>query len=334
VTKKTAKSKSATKTVTTYKALDKDFRCKDFQFKVGETYTHDGPVVICESGFHGCENPLDVLSYYDLCASRFAVVEQAGELKRNDEDSKIASATITIKAELKLGEFTKQAVQWIIDRCKAGKNVKAASGNSAKLAASGDYAQLAASGDYAQLAASGYSAQLAASGNSAKLAASGNYAQLAASGNYAKLAASGDYAQLAASGDYAQLAASGNSAKLAASGYYAKLAASGNSAQLAASGNYAKLAASGNYAQLAASGNSAKLAASGYSAQLAASGKDSVIASSSYAATAKGVIGTWIALAEYDKDGKCVGFATGCIGKGGLEPNVDYRSSGGKLVKV
>ncbi len=123
------------------------------------------------------------------------------------------------------------------------------------------------------------------------------------------------------------------SATLAASGYYATMAASGDSATLAASGDYAKLAASGYYAKLAASGYSAKLAASGDSATLAASGKNSVIAASSPGCTASGADGTWISLAEF-VDGKCVGFATGCIGADGLKPDTLYRARGGKLVEA
>ena len=238
-----------------YKAFNADFSCREFQYEVGKTYTHEGAVEICSSGFHACTNPMDVWRYYDLIDTRYAIVEMRGTVaKHDDEDTKIASAEITIKAELKLPEFIKAAVQFIVDLCKDAKDERVQ-------------------------------------------AASGNYAQLAASGNSAQLAASGNYAQLAASGNYAQLAASG---------YYAKLAASGNSAQLAASGN---------------------------SAQLAASGKDSVIASSSIDSVAKGAEGTWIALAEFN-DGKCVGFATGKIGDGGLKPDTYYRAKGGKLVEV
>jgi hypothetical protein len=112
-------------------------------------------------------------------------------------------------------------------------------------------------------------------------------------------------AKLATSGDYAQLAASGDYAKLAASGRYAQLAASGRSAKLAASGDYAKLAASGRYAQLAASGRYAQLAASGYCAKLDMQGKNSVGANIGYNAKIKGVVGTWITLAEY-KEGVCI----------------------------
>jgi len=207
-----------------YKGLDEHFKCLGFQFAVGQTYKHDGKVEVCSSGFHSCENPFDVLNYYDV-ASRFAKVEVGGDVKTHAKDSKIASAEITFKAELKLPEFITDCINFLKDVCKSDISP---SGDSSKLAASGDYSKLAASGDSSQLAASGIYSQLAASGDSSKLAASGIYSQLAASGDSSTLAASGNSSTLAASGDSSKLAASGDSSKLAASGIYSQLAASGD----------------------------------------------------------------------------------------------------------
>ena len=173
-----------------YKGLDENFRCRDYQFEVGKTYKHVGVVKACSSGFHSCENPWDVLSYYDI-TSRFAVVEIAGDTATHSEDSKIASAEITFKAEIKLPEFITDCINFLKDACKS--EITAASGYSSQLAASGYSSQLAASGDSSKLAASGYSSKLAASGDSSKLAASGCSSKLAASGYSSKLAASGDY---------------------------------------------------------------------------------------------------------------------------------------------
>ena len=98
-----------------YKAFNKDFKCRGFQFEVGKTYAHDGPVVICESGFHACENPLDVLNYYPP-TGKFALVEMSGAQNRDGDNSKIASAEITIKAELRLPEFIQRGVEYILSR--------------------------------------------------------------------------------------------------------------------------------------------------------------------------------------------------------------------------
>ena len=151
------------KVVIAYKGFDKNLQCRGFQYKVGETFEHQGLVKACDSGFHACENPLDVLSYYDLCDSRFAVVEMSGELSRHDDDSKIASAKINIKAELSLPQFIGYAIDCVKQACSmekpdfSGDNMQFASGDSSNLAASGYYSKLAASGDSSNLAASGKS---------------------------------------------------------------------------------------------------------------------------------------------------------------------------------
>ena len=146
-----------------YKGFDENLKCRDFQFEIGKTYFHDGLVRVCESGFHACENPWDVLSYYPFTDSRFCVVEQSGEIHRHGGDSKIASASITISTELKLPEFVKTCVNWLIKACSADAEV--ASGNHSQLAASGDDSRLAASGNYSRLAASGDRSRLAALGD-------------------------------------------------------------------------------------------------------------------------------------------------------------------------
>jgi hypothetical protein len=160
-----------------YKGFDENLQCRGYQFKVGETYIHSGDVQACSSGFHSCENPFDVLNYYDI-TSRFCIVDVGGKTSTHYEDSKIASAEITIKAELKLPEFISSCIDYLKELCKDNIN----SGYSSQLAASGNSSQLAASGDYSQLAASGYSSQLAASGYSSQLAASGDKSIVCCSG--------------------------------------------------------------------------------------------------------------------------------------------------------
>ena len=179
----TTKKEPATETIIAYKGFNQDWKCRDFQFEIGKTYEHDGEVKACNSGFHSCENPLDVLNYYNLCDSRFAIVKASGEISRHNEDSKVASAKITVEAELKLPEFIAAAINWIKKACEfAGDEI--ASGNYSQLAASGDYSQLAASGNSSKLAASGYSSKLAASGYSSIVMA-------AATGCIAKAGANG-----------------------------------------------------------------------------------------------------------------------------------------------
>ena len=286
-----------------YKGFDSKLKCRGYQFEIGATYKHDGAVSACSSGFHSCSNPWDVLSYYDI-TSRFAYVEIGGETSTHQDYSKIASAEITIKAELELPEFITDCINYIKAACKS---------------------DIEPSGDSSKLAASGDSSKLAASGESSQLVASGNYSKLVASGDSSKLAASGESSQLAASGDYSKLAASGDSSKLAASGFYSQLAASGDYSKLAASGDSSKLAASGNYSQLAASGDSSKLAASGDYSIAISVGVDSRV---------KGGTNCALALTRWVESEKRYRIIVAYVGENGINPDTWYElNKDGKFIE-
>lgn len=93
--------------VRAYKAFDPCMRgLLRYQFEVGRTYVHNGPVKVCHSGFHACTRPLDVLHYY-WAYSRFALVEASGkmEVSEGDGSSKFACERITILRELTLSEL-------------------------------------------------------------------------------------------------------------------------------------------------------------------------------------------------------------------------------------
>ena len=101
-----------------YKGFNADLTCRDFQFQIGETYTHEGKVEACASGFHACENPMDVFNYYDP-TSRFAIVECSGEIsKESNGDSKIACGSIHIKAEIGLPTLISKAVDLMLLKIK------------------------------------------------------------------------------------------------------------------------------------------------------------------------------------------------------------------------
>lgn len=105
--------KKENKEIIAYKGFDKNLKCRDYQYEIGKTFEHDGAVKACESGFHACEYPLDVFSYYPPSSSRFAIVKMHGETSKDSDDTKIASAKITIETEIKLPEMINRAVDWI-----------------------------------------------------------------------------------------------------------------------------------------------------------------------------------------------------------------------------
>ena len=193
---KSAKSavtmQAAPTTITSYKGFDLQLRCRDHQFEVGKTYTHDGPVVVCKSGYHACEHPLDVLRYYPPASSRYAIVAQSGALARHQDDSKIASGIITIQAELRLHDLIQAAVAYTFSRAK---KVNGASTKAARKAvsATGDYGAACATGTYGAAFATGYEGAAFATGIKGAASATGQHSVALAAGckSYAMAAETG-----------------------------------------------------------------------------------------------------------------------------------------------
>ena len=155
-----------------FKAFGKGLVCRGKQYKENTVFEED-KAIICWSGMHFCENPLDVLDYYPLVDSNgnmveVAEVEALAECKTGD-NKKYCTKKLKIGFKLSLKEFVKAAIDFALEK------------NDGKIS-TGDGAQLASSGDYAKLASSGYGAQLASSGCGAQLASSGCGAVIAGIG--------------------------------------------------------------------------------------------------------------------------------------------------------
>lgn len=65
-------------TITGFKGFNRDMTCRGFQFEEGKAYTHEGEVKACNTGFHFCENPIDVFNYYDPAVSVLRTVTGSG----------------------------------------------------------------------------------------------------------------------------------------------------------------------------------------------------------------------------------------------------------------
>ncbi|EAQ7521455.1 hypothetical protein FQO88_11430 [Salmonella enterica] len=137
-----------TKEIVTFKGFNKDLTCRDFQFAIGETFHHDGKVEACGSGFHACECPFDVFSYYPPAESRYAETISFGVIDREEEgDTKIASASITIKSELTLPQFIQRGIEWIWSKIDKSLEQQIMTGNRSAATNTGNRSAATNTGD-------------------------------------------------------------------------------------------------------------------------------------------------------------------------------------------
>lgn len=64
-----------------YKVFNPDWTCRDFQYKVGETFMHIGAIKICGSGFHFCKKLADCFNCYEFDSNnKVAEIEAIGDI--------------------------------------------------------------------------------------------------------------------------------------------------------------------------------------------------------------------------------------------------------------
>ena len=159
--------------ITSYKAFDKNMKCRGFQYEVGKEYEMDGEIKCCNRGFHACKSPIEVWGYYDMLNSRFAEVEQSGKIDKEEKSTKVCSSHIKIKAELKLADIINVGVEWLKDitspsKIKTDGVLNDNGDRNKKIGSSGDSAKIASSGDYAQIDNTGEDSVIMCAGNSSK----------------------------------------------------------------------------------------------------------------------------------------------------------------------
>jgi hypothetical protein len=216
-----AVEEAAEPAVQSIKGLNQDFACRGFQFEIGKSYEVTGRIAACENGFHACpteEHPFSVFEYYPP-SSRFALVTQAGKSDR--QGNKLASAKITIDAEISLGDLAKRAIDWVFKQAKWSEGPVATKPNEG-VTASGYRGAATASGDRGAATASGYRGAATASGDRGAATASGYRGAATASGDRGAATASGNQGAATASGNQGAATASGDQGAATASGYECK----------------------------------------------------------------------------------------------------------------
>ncbi|WP_257625614.1 MULTISPECIES: hypothetical protein [unclassified Rhizobium] len=331
--------------VAAIKGFNPDLKCRGYQFEVGKTFKHEGPVKACETGFHAIEgHPLEVFKYYAPSSSVFHEVEMRGSFSRHSEDSKIASAEITIKGEIKLPDLISKAVKYVLDRVSPAEGATN----------SGDRGAATNSGDSGAATNSGYSGAATNSGDSGAATNSGDrgaatnsgdrgaatnsgYSGAATNSGYRGAATnSGDSGAATNSGYSGAATNSGYSGAATNSGYRGAATNSGDRGAATNSGDRGAATNSGDRGAATNSGYSGAATNSGYSGAATNSGDRGAAMSSGKDGKVRGCDGTALFDVERgDWDGKgypILSVACGIVGKEGIQPDVWYCAKDGKLV--
>ena len=125
-----------------YKGFNKNLKCRDFQYEIGKEYK-EKKATVCDCGFHSCLSPIDVLGYYPPAdargnLNRFCEVEIPEEMDKSDDDSKVATKSIKINAEIGLKGLVEAGVNFILEKVNWENSREANTGNYSAATNTGD----------------------------------------------------------------------------------------------------------------------------------------------------------------------------------------------------
>ena len=245
-----------------YKGFGKDLKCRGYQYKVGKDYEYDGKVSCCNSGFHFCENPMDVLFYYNPAGSRYCEVEGSGAIDKDTDNTKVAVSKLHISAEIGLKGLIEAGVKFILDKVNWKDNKESNTGN------------------HSAATNTGYRSAATNTGRYSAATNTGNHSAATNTGNHSAATNTGYRSAATNTGDYSAATNTGD-----------KSAATNTGDQSAATNT-------GDYSAAINTGDRSAATNTGYYSAATVEGKDSIAIVTGYDSKAKGALGCWIVLTE------------------------------------
>jgi hypothetical protein len=323
-------------TIVCYKGFDENLRCRDFQYEIGKTYKHEGAVECCASGFHSCEYPLDCFGYYEPGTSRYAIVEIGGAADKDDGDTKICSAEITIKAEIQVPEIITRAIAWVTALCKPADS-KHSEGYQSASSATGTRSASSATGYQSASSATGYRSASSATGDRSASSATGYRSASSATGYRSASSATGDGSASSATGYRSASSATGYGSASSATGYRSASSATGNRSASSATGDQSASSATGYGSASSATGDqSASLTTGSYSkSEVLKPDSHSVAIGVGYKNKAKAAKGCALVLCYRDSKNRVVHIRASKVGENGIKADTWYAlDASGEFVEA
>ncbi|EJB3427601.1 hypothetical protein MT506_004378 [Salmonella enterica] len=306
-----------TKEIVTFKGFNKDLKCRDFQFEIGKTFHHDGKVEACGSGFHACECPFDVFSYYSPADSRFAETISFGITDREEDgDTKIASASITIKAELTLPQFIQRGIEWIWSKIDKSLEQQIMCGNWSAATNTGDRSAATNTGNRSAATNTGNRSAATNTGNRSAATNTGDWSAATNTGNWSAATNTGNWSAATNTGNRSAATNTGNRSAATNTGDWS---AATNT------GNWSAATNTGDWSAATNTGNRSAATNTGDWSAAEVSGSQSVAAAFGIEGKARASEGGAIVLCYRDEDGELIHIRASKVGENGIMPNTWYQ---------
>ena len=268
-----------------YKGYNKGLICRGKQYAENTVFEEEN-AEICKSGMHFCENPFDVLEHYGYVNNKaelneFTEVEALSDCL-TDDNKKYTTKKLKIGAKLSIAGFCKAFVDFTFSKIDWKNSAATNTGYMSAATNTGDYSAATNTGNMSAATNTGY---MSAATNTGDRSAATNTGYMSAAANTGYMSAATN------TGNYSAATNTGNMSAATNTGYYSAATNTGYYSAATNTGNYSAATNTGNYSAATNTGN--------YSAATV-EGKNSFAIATGIGSKAKGKLGCYIAVAEWE----------------------------------
>ena len=290
-----------------YKGFNPDMTCRGKQYAENTVYEEEN-AEICKSGMHFCKNPFDVLKHYPFVnnnaeINEFAEVEALDECK-TDDNTKFTTKKIKIGAKIGIDGLIKAFVDFTLSKVKA-ESVATNTGNYSVATNTGDRSAATNTGEYS------------AATNTGEYSVATNTGVCSVATNTGYRSAATNTGECSAATNTGGCSAATNT---------------GGCSVATNTGNYSVATNTGNYSVATNTGNYSVATNTGECSAAMVNGKGSIAIATGYGGKAKGALGCYIALAEWEK-GEIVNFKSHKVDGKVIKADTFYMLENGKFVE-
>ena len=307
-----------------YKGFDKDLKCRDYQYEIGKSY-EEPEAKLCEKGYHACKYPLDVFNYYAPADSRYCEVELDGVEDSTSDDTKRCGTKIAIKAEIGIAGIVKAAVDFTMSKI-SGSKINTNTGDRSAATNTGDRSAATNTGDRSAATNTGYQSAATNTGDWSAATNTGDWSAATNTGDRSAATNTGDRSAATNTGNRSAATNTGNRSAATNTGDWS---AATNTGDRSAATNTGYRSAATNTGNRSAATNTGDWSAA------TVKGKESVAICTGRDGKAKGALGCWIALAEWDDDDEhIIDFKSAKVDGIAIKADVFYVLKDGNFVEA
>lgn len=326
------------KVIKGYKGFNPDLTCRDFQYEVGKEYQCDD-AVICEEGFHFCENPLAVLEYYSpsdrFGINRYCKVEGSGDFDLSGRD-KVCCTDIKIKNEIGIEGLIEEGLDFIAEKAK-GKEKNKIYGYHV-ISDTEDYSIANNTEDYSISGNTGTCSSATNTGKNSLAANTGYYSVAKNEGKCSVASNTGYYSAATNTEEYSVSLNTGNYSVAYNTGECSAAMNIGFSSIAKNKGNCSVSLNMGNFSAAVNKGDYSVSFSTGVESSAVVEGEKSLAIAIGHESKAKGSLGCWIVLTECDEyNGECYPIKDVKVVKVDgeqIKPDIYYELKNGVVVRA